>query len=86
MARKLSDRFVDAMPWLDNAAESLRRVVAPVVGESSPRAIKDLLVGTWLGHPLHPAIVQLWRSIWRVRILPPISWSGSGWQARPGRW
>ena len=64
MARKLSDRFVDAMPWLDKAAESLRRVVAPVVGESSPRAIKDLLVGTWLGHPLHPAMVQLPLGCW----------------------
>jgi nitrite reductase/ring-hydroxylating ferredoxin subunit/uncharacterized membrane protein len=64
MVKKLSDRLVDAMPRLDGIASGLSRIVAPIVGESAPRSLKDALVGVWLGHPLHPAIVVLPIGCW----------------------
>jgi nitrite reductase/ring-hydroxylating ferredoxin subunit/uncharacterized membrane protein len=64
MARKVTERLVDQMPWLDGVAEVLKKVGGPVAGESAPRPLKDTLVGTWLGHPLHPAVVQLPIGFW----------------------
>ena len=51
------DRLMAGMPWLDRAAGVLKAVGEPIAGASAPRALKDALVGTWFGHPLHPAVV-----------------------------
>lgn len=64
MARKLSDRLVDAAPYLDGVAAVLQRAFAPIAGEAAPRPLKDALVGKWLGHPLHPAVVLLPIGCW----------------------
>jgi nitrite reductase/ring-hydroxylating ferredoxin subunit/uncharacterized membrane protein len=64
MGTKISDRLVAAMPWLDGVAGVLQQVGEPIVGQSAPRPLKDALVGTWLGHPLHPAMVQLPLGFW----------------------
>jgi nitrite reductase/ring-hydroxylating ferredoxin subunit/uncharacterized membrane protein len=45
------------MPWLDGAAAVLRAVGEPIAGSTAPRRLKDALVGTWYGLPLHPAVV-----------------------------
>lgn len=41
---------------LDKAAATARDVVGRVLGSSR---VKDALHGTWLGHPLHPALAQV---------------------------
>jgi len=41
---------------LDPVSEKLQQVVTTAV---RPRRLRDLLHGTWLGHPLHPVLVQL---------------------------
>jgi nitrite reductase/ring-hydroxylating ferredoxin subunit/uncharacterized membrane protein len=64
MRTKVSDRIVAAMPWLDGVAGVLLKVGEPIAGQSAPRPLKDALVGTWLGHPLHPAMVQLPIGFW----------------------
>jgi nitrite reductase/ring-hydroxylating ferredoxin subunit/uncharacterized membrane protein len=64
MGTKITDRLVAAMPWLDGVAGVLQKVGEPIAGQSAPRPLKDLLVGTWLGHPLHPAAVQLPLGFW----------------------
>lgn len=64
MAKKVTERLVDQMPWLDRVADVLKKVWDPVAGKSSPRPLKDTLVGTWLGHPLHPAVVLLPVGFW----------------------
>lgn len=64
MAKKLSDRLVERMPWLDGVAGALQKAWEPVAGESAPRPLKDALVGVWLGHPLHPAVVLLPIGFW----------------------
>lgn len=48
-----------ASPWLDKPAEILHKAVTPILGENAPKALKDLLYGTWLGHPLHPFLTDV---------------------------
>ncbi len=42
-------------PWLDKPASALRKTVFKLLGKRKPR---DVLHGVWLGHPLHPMVVQ----------------------------
>src|SRR3954449_8998751 len=58
------DRIAD-VPTFDKAIDPARRAVLAVL---RPQAVKDLLHGTWLGHPLHPVLVQL----------PVGSWTSAG--------
>jgi len=46
---------------LDGLAEPLSAKVAEVVGHGT---LKDLLSGTWLGHPLHPLLTDLPIGAW----------------------
>jgi nitrite reductase/ring-hydroxylating ferredoxin subunit len=41
---------------LDAASDRLQKIVYATV---RPQGLKDLLHGTWLGHPLHPVLVQV---------------------------
>src|ERR671920_2443870 len=49
------DRVADKATF-DKAIEPAQRAVLAVL---RPQAAKDLLHGTWLGHPLHPVLVQV---------------------------
>ncbi|TKJ28482.1 Rieske (2Fe-2S) protein [Blastococcus sp. CCUG 61487] len=49
------DRVADVAAF-DKAIEPARRAV---LGALRPPAVKDLLHGTWLGHALHPVVVQV---------------------------
>lgn len=41
-------------PWLDQPVQIEQRLLQPLL---SSRPVKDVLNGTWLGHPLHPLLV-----------------------------
>jgi len=62
--RKVSERLIDAMPWLDGTAVAMRRAYKPLLGPEAPRGLRDALYGVWLGHPLHPALVTLPIGFW----------------------
>ncbi|MGY2130467.1 Rieske 2Fe-2S domain-containing protein [Blastococcus sp. SYSU DS0617] len=49
------DRVADVATF-DKVIEPARRAV---LGALKPPAVKDLLHGTWIGHPLHPILVQV---------------------------
>src|SRR5919206_457817 len=49
------DRVADVATF-DKAIDPARRAVQAVL---RPPALKDFLHGTWLGHPLHPVLVQV---------------------------
>lgn len=49
------DRVADVSA-LDKFVEPARKAVQATL---RPTAVKDFLHGTWLGHPLHPVVVQL---------------------------
>jgi nitrite reductase/ring-hydroxylating ferredoxin subunit/uncharacterized membrane protein len=52
--RKTVDR-VEAIEALDRVSEPAKSLVQRVL----PRRVRDFLNGVWLGHPLHPALVQV---------------------------
>lgn len=64
MTTKVSDRLIEAMPWLDSTAEVMKKAFEPVLGQDAPRPARDALYGVWLGHPLHPAVVTLPIGFW----------------------
>src|SRR5215217_3491200 len=49
------DRVADVQAF-DKIIEPARRAVNAAL---RPQAFKDLLHGTWLGHPIHPVLVQV---------------------------
>jgi nitrite reductase/ring-hydroxylating ferredoxin subunit len=64
------DRLSD-VPAFDKAIEPARRAV-----QAAPQGLKDLLHGTWLGHTLHPVLVQVpvgsWISAGLLDAIPPL--------------
>jgi nitrite reductase/ring-hydroxylating ferredoxin subunit/uncharacterized membrane protein len=53
------DRVADAAA-LDKVIDPARRVVQAVL----PQSVKNLLHGTWLGHPVHPVLVHVPVGTW----------------------
>jgi len=66
------DRVAD-VPTFDKVIEPARKAV---LGMLRPDAVKDFLHGTWLGHPLHPVLVQVpvgaWTSAGLLDAVPPM--------------
>lgn len=64
------DRLAD-MTALDKVVEPARAAVNAAL---RPQALKDVLHGTWLGHPLHPVLAQVpvgsWVSAGLLDLLP----------------
>ncbi|WP_091320259.1 Rieske 2Fe-2S domain-containing protein [Geodermatophilus ruber] len=65
------DRVADVTTF-DKAIEPARQAVQSTL----PQAVKDVLHGTWLGHPLHPVLAQVpvgsWLSAGLLDALPPL--------------
>jgi nitrite reductase/ring-hydroxylating ferredoxin subunit len=65
------ERVADVSSF-DKAIDPARRVVQ----KGLPPALKDFLHGTWLGHPLHPVLVQVpvgsWLSAGVLDAVPPM--------------
>ncbi|GGN80480.1 hypothetical protein GCM10010112_56070 [Actinoplanes lobatus] len=55
MLRQVLTRLEQA-DALDGASDKLQAAVTATV---RPRTLRDLLHGTWIGHPLHPVLVQV---------------------------
>src|SRR4051812_39841279 len=66
------DRIADVQSF-DKAIEPARDAVRSAL---KPPALKDFLHGTWLGHPLHPVLVQVpigsWLSAALLDAVPPL--------------
>src|SRR5688500_18060487 len=66
------DRVAD-LDAFDKVIEPARRVVLSAL---KPPALKNFLHGTWLGHPLHPVLVQVpvgsWTSAGLLDAIPPL--------------
>lgn len=61
--------FSKASPWLDNVASTLHGLATPLFGEDGPAAIKDVLYGTWMGHPLHPPMTDITIGGWTLSMM-----------------
>src|SRR5438270_1203029 len=66
------DRMADVGSF-DKVIDPARNAVLAVL---KPQALKDFLHGTWLGHPLHPVVVQVpvgsWVSAGLLDAIPPL--------------
>jgi nitrite reductase/ring-hydroxylating ferredoxin subunit/uncharacterized membrane protein len=64
VARETITRRIEQLGALDPLSGALQKAVRTVVPQGSQ--LKDLLSGTWLGHPLHPpltdAVIGAWTS------------------------
>ncbi|MCW2696758.1 MAG: Membrane protein of unknown function, putative 2Fe-2S ferredoxin domain [Modestobacter sp.] len=54
------DRIAD-LPTIDRAIEPARKAVNAVL---RPQLVRDVLHGSWLGHPLHPVLAQVPVGTW----------------------
>jgi nitrite reductase/ring-hydroxylating ferredoxin subunit/uncharacterized membrane protein len=67
----IADR-IEQIEALDGPAEKLQELVKKVVPDDS--RLKDLLSGTWLGHPVHPmltdVVVGCWTSAFLLDLVP----------------
>src|SRR3954467_13507644 len=66
------DRVSDGTTF-DKVIDPARRAVQAAL---RPQALKDFLHGSWLGHPLHPVLVQVpvgsWASAGLLDAIPPL--------------
>ena len=78
----------DAPAMADRISDTLQNGIKAVIGSNQkpPRRFKSLLHGTWLGHPLHPAITDVPIGAWTLTAILDIIWLVSpvanGWAAR----
>ena len=69
----LTERLSTTMPWLDKPAAALHQACEPVFGERGIPLLKDALYGTWLGHPLHPAVTDVPVGCWTSSLILDIA-------------
>jgi hypothetical protein len=71
LAREAIAERIEELELLDPLSEPLQEAVRALVPQESQ--LKDLLSGTWLGHPLHPpltdAVVGAWTSALLLDVL-----------------
>jgi nitrite reductase/ring-hydroxylating ferredoxin subunit/uncharacterized membrane protein len=65
----LEHEIAQRMTWLDGVAETMEQVFEPLLGQEAPRGPRDLLYGTWLGHPLHSAVVTVPVGSWSATMV-----------------
>ncbi len=58
-------KAIDKQPGLEELASTLQKAVRAAL----PREIKNALHGIWLGHPLHPALVDVPLGAWTVALV-----------------
>lgn len=65
MFRSLS-KFVDQQTWLDTVGDPLQQYVSALFanGGVTGKQVKNLLNGTWLGHPVHPMMTDVPVGAW----------------------
>lgn len=75
-------------PMTDRISDGLQNLIKALIGSNRrpPRRFKTLLSGTWLGHPLHPAITDVPIGAWMIAAIFDIIWlvapASAEWAAR----
>jgi nitrite reductase/ring-hydroxylating ferredoxin subunit/uncharacterized membrane protein len=69
MLKRSIDRFLEGQRWLEPLSDTLQRWAAAIFRGGAGRGVKTLLNGTWLGHPLHPAITDVPLGAWTLAVL-----------------
>lgn len=58
MSQTISERIVEAIPYLDAVADKVQPKVREAV-EGGPTAVRNVLDGVWMGVPLHPVLTDV---------------------------
>jgi nitrite reductase/ring-hydroxylating ferredoxin subunit len=71
MAQVNLERLLERLTFLDPLADRLQGLIGSGLKAGGPSAqtAKDLLNGTWLGHPLHPALTDVPIGAWTCSTL-----------------
>jgi nitrite reductase/ring-hydroxylating ferredoxin subunit/uncharacterized membrane protein len=75
---------VERQEWLDPIGDTLRAGAGAVFAGKPGRTVEDLLHGTWLGHPLHPAIVAVPLGAWTAAAVMDVAEMAGCSDAGPG--
>lgn len=72
--RQIGETMIEAIErqgWLDVIGNRLQSAVAAAfqAGGDAGRRVRDVLHGTWLGHPLHPAITDVPLGAWTTALV-----------------
>jgi uncharacterized membrane protein len=65
-------KTLESLSVLDRASDAVQAALRPVIGRGP---VRDLLGGTWLGHPVHPALVTIPVGAWSSAVV--LDWMGS---------
>ena len=68
MARTISQRIVDALPFLDGVSESIQPKVQGVV-EAGGTTTRNVLDGVWFEAPLHPVLSDVPLGSWTAALV-----------------
>jgi nitrite reductase/ring-hydroxylating ferredoxin subunit/uncharacterized membrane protein len=79
LARETIANRIEQLEPLDSVFEPLQRAVRSAVPQESQ--LKDLLSGTWLGHPLHPPLTDVVIGAWTSALLLDLLGGKHGQQA-----
>ena len=62
---------IERQDWLDVIADRLQKAVTGAfqAGGDAGRRVRDFLHGTWLGHPLHPALTDVPLGAWTTALV-----------------
>ena len=66
----------ESSPFVERLSDGLAGAVGAIVGSqrNPPRRLKSFLNGTWLGHPLHPAITDVPIGVWALAAIFDVIW------------
>src|SRR5260221_11032486 len=68
-------KVVERQSWLDKLAAPFQGWLLKLFGQPGQpnRKIKDMINGTWLGHPVQPPLTEVPHGAWRgERVLYPV--------------
>ena len=68
MEKTIGERIVDAMPFLDEAADAVQPKVRELVDRGGERA-RYVLDGVWFEAPLHPVLTDVPIGSWTAAIV-----------------
>lgn len=63
--------YIGQQDWIDTAATALQKAVSTAyeaAGDAGQK-LKDVMHGTWLGHPVHPAVTDIAVGAWTVAVV-----------------
>ena len=74
--RRVIGEFVENQTWLDKLGEPIQNWLLNFFGQPGQpnRKLKDVLNGTWLGHPLHPVLTDVPLGSWSGTMLLDLIW------------